>query len=463
MKSKNANQLLKRVSDVVGNFTVSISYDNRLYEYDILGSKAHSTMLAEESIITPSEKEAIHKGLDEIAIEIKQKKFPWDPGLEDVHMNIESRLHEKIGSTAGKLHTARSRNDQVSLDTRMFVKDAVSKLLSSLTKLELSIVNLAKRNITVVLPGYTHMQRAQPVLFAHHMLAYYEMLERDRKRLEEVYNEADVMPLGSGALAGTPFPINRLSVAKILGFKNISQNSMDAVSDRDYLLSFLFTCSTCIMHLSRFAEEIINWSTSEFNFIQLSAEYTTGSSIMPQKRNPDFAEISRGKTGRVYGNLFTLFTVLKGLPLTYNRDLQEDKEALFDSYDTTISVLTVFEGMLNGININESAMINAAKNGLSLATDVADYLVTKGLPFREAHFIVNKISDYAKDENKNLGELTLQEYQKFSKQFENDVLDISIQSSIDSRNITGGTSSEMVTKAVNVALLKVKSYEKPAT
>ena len=328
--------------EVQSSYTVSIEYDKRLYRQDIAGSIAHARMLARQEIIAAGESEAIVAGLEEIEREIESGVFPWRPSLEDIHMNIERRLFEKIGDTAGRLHTARSRNDQVALDVRMYARERCAEVIVLLRDMRGALVDLASANSGVIMPGYTHLQRAQPVLFAHHMLAYFEMFGRDARRFAQARQSADVMPLGSGALAGLPYPIDRQFVADQLGFSRVSANSMDAVSDRDYLLEFQSAAAICMMHVSRMAEELIIWSSEEFGFVRLSDEYTTGSSIMPQKRNPDFAEIARGKTGRVYGNLMAMLTLLKGLPMTYNRDLQEDKEGFFDSADTLTATLAVF-------------------------------------------------------------------------------------------------------------------------
>ncbi|MCY3638710.1 MAG: argininosuccinate lyase, partial [Chloroflexi bacterium] len=356
-------------------YTVSIHYDRRLYRQDIAGSIAHARMLAKQGIVTGEDAAAITQGLREIEREIEDGEFAWRPELEDIHMNVESRLHEKIGDAAGRLHTARSRNDQIALDIRMFVKDAIGEVLAAILALRTSLVGQAESNTDAVMPGYTHVQRAQPVLFAHHMLAYFEMLGRDAARFRQTFDRADVMPLGSGALAGLPYPIDREFVARELGFSRISRNSMDAVADRDFLLDFQSAAAICMMHISRLAEELVLWSSDEFAFVRMSEEYTTGSSIMPQKRNPDFAELARGKTGRVYGGLTALLTLMKGLPLTYNRDMQEDKEGFFDTYDTLLATLQIFADMIAKMSIVHDRMREAARGSYVLATDIADYLV----------------------------------------------------------------------------------------
>ena len=429
-------------------YTASIHYDRRLYRQDIAGSIAHARMLAKQKIITTDEAEAIAGGLNAISDEIEAGSFPWREELEDIHMNIERRLFDKIGDTAGKLHTARSRNDQVALDVRLYAKEAITQVLEAIHGLRVALVDQAEANADVVMPGYTHLQRAQPVLFAHHMLAYFEMLGRDTQRFQQAYERADVLPLGSGALAGVPYSVDREFVAEQLGFSAVSANSMDAVADRDFLLDFQSAAAICVTHLSRLAEELIIWSSDEFAFVRLGDQYTTGSSMMPQKRNPDFAELARGKTGRVFGNLFGLLTVLKGLPLTYNRDMQEDKEGFFDTVDTLLSTLKVFAGMVSTLEINPDRMREAAQDGYMLATDIADYLVQKGMPFREAHGVVARLSDHAAQEGKPFRELSLETYRAFSDLFEQDVLSITVESSIAARDVPGGTAPAQVKKAI---------------
>ncbi len=436
------------LKEVSSDYTVSIHYDRRLYRQDVEGSTVHARMLAKQGIIEGSEADAIVNGLAQVRSEIERDEFPWRPELEDVHMNIERRLHELIGEPALRLHTARSRNDQVALDMRMYVKDAIDNLRGLLGTVRDALVSLAEEHRRIVMPGYTHVQRAQPVLFAHHMLAYFEMLGRDAARFAQARERADVMPLGSGALAGLPYPLDREWVAAELGFSRISANSMDAVSDRDFLLDFHAAASVCAMHLSRLAEELVLWSSDEFGFIRLSDDFTTGSSIMPQKRNPDFAEIARGKTGRVFGNLMALLTTLKGLPLTYNRDMQEDKEGFFDSEDTLTATLQVFAGMLRSMKLNEARMRDAAQSSYVLATDIADYLVAKGMPFREAYRVVASLSDYAVEQDRHFHELTLDEFRQFSDLFDEGVLEIDIDRSIGARDVPGGTSPTRVDEAI---------------
>ena len=437
--------------DTASSYTVSIHYDRRLYRQDIAGSMAHARMLARQGIITDEARDAILAGLEEVWTEIEDGSFPWREEFEDIHMNIERRLHEKIGAAAGRLHTARSRNDQVATDMRLYVKDAIGEVLAEIHSLRRTLVARARANGSAVIPGYTHLQRAQPVYFAHHMLAYFEMLGRDAERFRQARQRADVMPLGSGALAGVSYPIDRESVATELGFGSVSTNSMDAVSDRDFLLDFHSAAAACAVHMSRMGEELVIWSSEEFGFARLSDEYTTGSSMMPQKRNPDFAELARGKTGRVIGNLVSLLTVLKGLPLTYNRDLQEDKEGFFDSLDTLLGTLRVMRGMYASLELDASRMRRVAEGSHVLATDIADYLVAKGMPFREAHGVSARLSSYASDGDRTLPDLELEEYRLFSGLFAPDVLDITVDSSIEARDVPGGTAPGRVKLALQAA------------
>ena len=439
------------VDNVASTYTVSIHYDRRLYRQDIAGSIAHARMLGRQGIISDDEAAAIVGGLKAVRKEIEDGDFPWRAELEDIHMNVERRLFETIGETAGKLHTARSRNDQVAVDVRMYVKEAIGDVLDAIHGLRVALVGLAEANPDAVMPGYTHLQRAQPVLFAHHMLAYFEMLGRDAARFRQARVRADVLPLGSGALAGVPYPVDRESVARELGFAAVSANSMDAVSDRDFLLDFHSASTICAVHLSRMAEELVLWSSDEFGFVRLDDDYTTGSSIMPQKRNPDFAELARGKTGRVFGNLVATLTVLKGLPLTYNRDLQEDKEVLFDTVDTIVPTLRAMAGMLSTMEVRRDRLRAAAQSGYLLATDVADYLAARGMPFREAHGVVARISELAYREGKALAELPLETYREFSPLFDSDVLSITVDTSVAAREMAGGTGPESVRKALSRA------------
>ena len=439
------------VDNVASTYTVSIHYDRRLYRQDIAGSIAHARMLGRQGIISDDEAAAIVDGLMVVRKEIEDGDFPWRAELEDIHMNIERRLFETIGETAGKLHTARSRNDQVAVDVRLYVKEAIGDVLDAIHGLRVALVGLAEANADAVMPGYTHLQRAQPVLFAHHMLAYFEMLGRDAERFRQARARADVLPLGSGALAGVPYPVDRDFVAGELGFAAVSANSMDAVSDRDFLLDFHSASAICAVHLSRMAEELVVWSSDEFGFVRLGDDYTTGSSIMPQKRNPDFAELARGKTGRVFGNLVATLTVLKGLPLTYNRDLQEDKEALFDTVDTIVPTLRAMAGMLSTMEVRRDNLRAAAQSGYLLATDVADYLAVRGVPFREAHGVAARISERAYREGKALSDLPLETYREFSPLFQSDVLSITVDSSVAAREVPGGTGPESVRRSLSRA------------
>ena len=440
-------------------YTVSIHYDRRLYREDIAGSVAHARMLAKQGIIATEEAEAISAGLESIRKEIETGKFPWRPELEDIHMNIESRLREKIGPAAGKLHTARSRNDQVATDMRLYTMGACQRASKAEADLQWVLLNRAEEYAEVIMPGYTHLQRAQPVLLAHHLLAYFQMLQRDRERFRQCHAAAAVLPLGSGALAGAPYPLDREFVAKELGFDSISENSMDAVSDRDFLVDYHTAAATCMMHLSRLGEELVLWSSQEFSFITLAPQYTTGSSIMPQKRNPDFAEIGRGKTGRVYGHLMGILTTLKGLPLTYNRDMQEDKEGFFDTVDTLLSTLDAFTGMIGTMTVNSQRMEEASQRGNMLATDLADYLVGRGMSFRDAHGVLRQASDYARSQGKEVHQFTLEEYRRFSDLFNEDVLKISIAGSVESRDVPGGTAPRRVQAAIQNARNQMEAWD----
>jgi argininosuccinate lyase len=441
----------KKADKLVNAYTTSVPFDWRLYPYDIAGSIAHTRMLAKQGIITDKDAEAIVNGLTAIQREIEGGEFHFKGELEDIHMNIEARLIEMVGEVGGKLHTARSRNDQVALDLRLFVRDAIDTTLAQIEDLQRALITQAEANKKVVIPGYTHLQRAQPVLLAHHMLAYFEMFKRDAARFSDSLKRTEVMPLSSGALAGVAYGVDREFIAKELGFDEISANSLDAVSDRDFVIEYLAAASLCMMHLSRLAEELIIWSSAEFGFIELDEAYATGSSIMPQKKNPDVAELARGKTGRVYGDLMALLTAMKALPLAYNRDLQEDKEALFDSVETLLSSLEVFTGMLKSLKVNAANAKKALEGGYILATDLADYLVKKGRAFRAAHEIVANLVSYAIEQDKPFSKLTLAEYRKFCSLFEDDVFSITIESSLAARDVTGGTAPKQVAKALAAA------------
>ncbi len=453
---KGSSGKLSRADKQAQNYVASIPFDRRLYRQDIEGSIAHARMLAKQGIIAKSEAETIIKRLTSIRKEIERGKFQFKTELEDIHMNIEARLFEKIGDVAGKLHTARSRNDQIALDLRLLVKEEISKTIDKIKALQASLVELAKANKDVIMPGYTHLQQAQPILLAHHLLAYFDMFQRDKERFHDCLGRTDVLPLGSGALAGVPYPIDREFVARQLGFSKVSTNSLDAVSDRDFVIEYEAAAAIAMMHLSRLAEELILWSSSEFGFIEIGEAFTTGSSIMPQKKNPDVAELARGKTGRVYGHLMGILTTMKSLPLAYNRDMQEDKEGLFDTVDTLHTSLEVFAGMVKTIKVNTERIAQAMKTDYILATDLADYLVNKGLPFRKAHGVVAKLSEYAMSKGKNFHELGRKEYRKFSPLFGGDVYKITLESSVAARNVAGGTSPQQVGKALKRAKRLIK-------
>jgi len=445
------NRFGKEMSESTKAYTSSLSYDQRLYRQDIAGSIAHARMLAKQGIISDKDAELIIMGLTSIREEIEKGEFRFKEELEDIHMNIESRLIEKIGDVGAKLHTARSRNDQVALDMRLFTKETIAETIAKIKGLQRALLDLAEANREAVMPGYTHLQRAQPVLFAHHLLAYFEMLQRDVERFNQCLEHTDVLTLGSGALSGVPYPIDRSFLAQELGFSKVSANSIDAVSDRDFVIEYQAAASLAMMHLSRLAEEVVLWSTAEFGFIEVDDAYATSSSIMPQKKNPDVAELARGKTGRVYGNLLAMLTTMKALPLSYNRDLQEDKEGLFDSVDTLLSSLDVFSGMVSTLKVNAKRTRSAAEENFTLATDIADYLVKKGMPFRQAHGIVAKLVRYALDNKKTLPELTLSEYRKFSSKFDDDVRSITVESSLAARSSPGGTAPAQVEQALATA------------
>ncbi len=436
----------------VAAFSESISFDWRLWKHDIAGSIAHATMLQRIGVLTKAEANAIIAGLKKIEREIATGKFKWKPELEDVHMNIESALTERVPAGA-KLHTARSRNDQVALDMRLWLREEITLLLGEIAGLQRALVSLGEHNIDVVIPGYTHLQRAQPVYFAHHLLAYVEMLERDCERLWDCHSRVNVCPLGSGAIAGSTLKLDRELVAKLLGFVDadgkvqITQNSMDGVSDRDFAIEFCAAAAVLAMHLSRLAEDVILWASAEFNFIKIADAYTTGSSLMPQKKNPDVAELTRGKTGRVYGNLMSLLTLLKCLPMTYNRDLQEDKERLFDTADTVRSCVRLMSAMLLNTTVNSFSCLAAASDPALLATDLADYLVEKGMPFRKAHHVVGAVVALAERDGKPLNKLTLADLQSVDKTFGKDALEIfNLERAMAKRNLTGAPGTKEVVK-----------------
>ena len=440
-----SGRFTEKTDKLVEEFNASISFDKRLYKHDIMGSITHARMLAKVGILTKKEVDKIISGLKAIEKEIVAGKFRFTPDLEDIHMAIEKRLIEKIGPVGGKLHTARSRNDQVALDVRLYLRDEIKEIQSLIRDLQKALVNVAKKNLDCIMPGYTHLQRAQPILFSHHLLAYYEMLKRDHERIADCLTRVNVMPLGAGALAGSPYPLDRDFVAKELGFAKPTDNSLDSVSDRDFCIEFCGAASILMMHLSRLSEEFILWSSQEFGFIELSDAFSTGSSIMPQKKNPDVPELVRGKTGRVYGNLLSLLTTMKALPLAYNKDMQEDKEALFDTVDTVKDCLKVFSPMLTTMKINKKKMLNATKQGFLTATDAADYLVKKGVPFRESHHITGRVVAYCIKTSQGLEDLSIDEWRGFSKAFGKDIKEvISVEASVKSKKAKGGTAPEAV-------------------
>ncbi len=439
----------KKTSGLVDDFHSSIHFDSRLYRYDIEGSKAHAEMLGRAGIITPEEAAAIVAGLGEVLSDIEGGRAEFSVEAEDIHMNVEQMLTEKIGPVAKKLHTARSRNDQVALDMRMYLREQIGEIVGLIDGLREVLAEMAEGHLHTIMPGYTHLQRAQPVTLAHHLMAYVQMFGRDRERLLDCRRRVNVMPLGAGALAGTTFPLDPEYVARRLGFEELARNSLDAVSDRDFAVEFTAVASLIMVHLSRFCEEIVIWSSGEFSFIELDDQYSTGSSMMPQKKNPDVAELIRGKAGRVFGDLTTLLTMLKGLPLAYNKDMQEDKEALFDALDTVKKCLEVFIPMLATVRVKEENMFRAARGGFTNATDLADYLVRKGAPFREAHEIVGKTVLYCMEAGKSLEQLSLEEFGRFSPLVEEDVYEyISIQRCVEARRTLAGPSPESVREAI---------------
>ena len=439
----------KQTDSFTDHFHSSISFDQRMYKEDITGSIAHAAMLGRQGIIPSDDAALIQKTLKEILSDIEAGKVQFDEKAEDIHMNIETILIERIGDVGKKLHTGRSRNDQVALDIRMYVKKeikAIEKLIADLIEV---LNETAKNNITTIMPGYTHLQRAQPITFAHHVLAYVEMLKRDFDRMESTYKHTNIMPLGSGALAGTTYPLDRQMVCDALEFERITLNSLDGVSDRDFCIELLNALSILMMHLSRFCEEIILWSSHEFKFIELDDAYSTGSSIMPQKKNHDMAELIRGKTGRVYGHLMGLLTTMKGLPLAYNKDMQEDKECVFDAIDTVKMCLPVFTNMVKTMSIKKENMLSAAKGGFTNATDAADWLVKHGVPFRDAHAIIGQLVLYCINNNTNLDDLSLEEYKAISPVFDETLYDdIKVEKCVDARNVTGGPSKEYIQKLI---------------
>ncbi|NLO81127.1 MAG: argininosuccinate lyase [Xanthomonadaceae bacterium] len=443
----------------VEKFTASEHFDRRLYRHDIQGSMAHARMLHKIGVLSSAELEAILGGLEAILADIERGDFAWLPELEDVHMNIEKRLTDRIGEAGKKLHTARSRNDQVATDVRLYVRDAIDAITAELIRFQRGLVDLAEQHADVIMPGFTHMQVAQPVTFGHHMLAWYEMLVRDQERLADCRKRVNVMPLGSAALAGTSFPVDREFTARELGFDRPSRNSLDAVSDRDFAIEFVAACAMIMMHLSRMAEELILWASPILGFIELPDRYCTGSSIMPQKKNPDVAELVRGKTARVQGHLTALLTLMKGQPLAYNRDNQEDKEPLFDTIDTVRDSLHAFADMVPNLQVNAARMYQAARQGFATATDLADYLVRKGVPFRDAHEIVGKAVRYGVEQSKDLSEMSLEELRQFSPAITEDVFAVlTLEGSVAARDHLGGTAPAQVRAQVTAARERLAQF-----
>ena len=441
----------KSTDSFTDHFHSSISFDQRMYKQDITGSIAHAGMLGDQGIIPKEEADLIQKTLKEILIDIEEGKIDFDEKAEDIHMNIETILISRIGDVGKRLHTGRSRNDQVALDIRMYVKDEIDEIKKLIKDLHVVLNALAKDHMDTIMPGYTHLQRAQPVTLAHHLLAYFEMFKRDSERLSDVYKRTNIMPLGSGALASTTYPLDRFMVAQELDFAGITLNSMDGVSDRDFCIELLSALSIMMMHLSRFCEEIILWSSHEFKFIELDDAYATGSSIMPQKKNPDMAELIRGKTGRVYGYLMGLLTTMKGLPLAYNKDMQEDKEGVFAAIDTVKMCLPVFTAMIRTMTVKKDNMYEATKGGFTNATDAADWLVKQGVPFRDAHEILGRLVLYCINENKGLEDLSLEEFKAISDVFDETVYDaIRVEKCVEARNVPGGPSKEYIQKHISI-------------
>ncbi|VAX07451.1 Argininosuccinate lyase [hydrothermal vent metagenome] len=438
-------------------FTASVDFDQRLYRYDIQGSVAHATMLAKVGVITEEEQDAIISGLEAIRDQIERGEFQWSISLEDVHMNVESALTRRIGDAGKKLHTGRSRNDQVATDIRLYMRDEIEIIRTEILRLQQALLDLAEREADTVMPGFTHLQTAQPITFGHHMMAWFEMLQRDRERLADCNKRVNIMPLGAAALAGTTYPIDRHYTAELLGFERPGENSLDAVSDRDFAIEFSAAASLVMMHLSRCSEELIIWSSAQFGFVELSDSFCTGSSIMPQKKNPDVPELVRGKTGRIFGHLMSLLTLMKGQPLAYNKDNQEDKEPLFDTVDNLKGCLKVFADMVPAITCKHEKMRSAAMQGFATATDLADYLVRKGIPFRDAHEMVGKAVAFCVEEQKDLSECSLHELQQFSNDIDQDVFKVlTLEGSVAARNHIGGTAPEQVRQAIIRARERLK-------
>ncbi len=444
------------IDELAWNFNASIGFDQRFLEVDVRGSKAHATMLAKQGIITEAEKDDIIKGLDSIFSDVKDGKLVITDKYEDIHSFLEANLIERIGDAGKKVHTGRSRNDQVALDMRLYARDEVEHMAELLKNLLLTISGIMKDNLDTYMPGFTHLQKAQPVTLAHHFGAYYEMFKRDLLRMKDIYTRMNYCPLGAGALAGTTYPLDRIYTAKLLDFYGPTLNSMDSVSDRDYLIEYLSALSTIMMHLSRLSEEIIIWNSNEYRFVEIDDAYSTGSSIMPQKKNPDIAELVRGKTGRVYGDLMSLLTTMKGIPLAYNKDMQEDKEAAFDAMDTVKNCVTLYTDMLKTLKFNKENMEKSASKGFTNATDAADYLVNKGMPFRDAHSVIGQLVLYCIDKECAIDDLRLSELKRFSELFEDDIYDaISIKTCVDKRLTIGAPGREAMKRVIteNEALL----------
>jgi argininosuccinate lyase len=447
----------EKTNQSVEAFTSSIDFDKYLYLYDIQGSIAHCKMLARAKIISEEEAETLVAGLDRVKGNIEQDKYQFDDSLEDIHMHVETWLFQDVGQVAHKLHTARSRNDQVALDIRMYLRHETLQIIKLLISLRQVLLKLAQKQIDIIVPGYTHLQRAQPILFSHYLMAYFEMFTRDSNRFWDGFNRINVMPLGSAALAGTTYPIDRHYTAELLNFPEVSSNSIDSVSDRDFVMEFLSAASICMIHFSRISEEMVLWSSSEFRFIEISDAFTTGSSIMPQKKNPDVAELVRGKTGRVFGDLMAMLTLMKSLPLAYNRDMQEDKEPLFDAVTTVKACTDIYSRMLPNIRINKEVVEKATREGFLNATDLADYLVSKGVPFREAHAVVGNAVHYALGLKKELHELSLIDLKNFSGLISEDIFSfLTVEKMVDRRKSYGGTSKQMVMEAIETGKARLE-------
>ncbi|RRD40940.1 argininosuccinate lyase [Leptotrichia sp. OH3620_COT-345] len=460
MKKLWEGRFAKATDKLLEKFNASITFDKRLYKEDIKGSIAHSKMLSKQGIIMEKEQKNIEKGLLQIKEEIEKGIFEFKIEDEDIHMAIEKRLTEIIGETAGKLHTARSRNDQVALDIRMYAMEEAREIKKLLINMEKTIIDMSEKYKSVIIPGYTHLQRAQPILFSHYLMAYFQMFKRDISRIEDFLGRTDEMPLGAGALAGTTFNIDRHFTASELAFSKPTENSLDSVSDRDFIIELCFIISMISMHLSRFSEEIIIWCSSEFSFLTPDDAFSTGSSIMPQKKNPDIPELIRGKTGRIYGNLISLLTTMKALPLAYNKDMQEDKESIFDSIDTIKISIEIFYKMLSTLKVNKEKILTSMKKGFLNATDVADYLAKKNIPFRKAHKISGKIVSYCEDKNIDIEEMTLEEFKNFSDMFENDIFnEITLKNCVNKRNSYGGTSYENIKMQIKKGKKYIENIE----